>query len=152
MNRRDVMLGLMAMPGALNAVAMASEDQHGGQIMGPTVFNWNEMQPKKTATGEVRSLCKTPTATVDQLEMHVTTLNAGQTSHPPHRHVNEELIIIREGDCETLSDGKWVKCGPGSVVFNASNSLHGFRNIGTTPATYHVINWSPNKDSAPKKA
>jgi quercetin dioxygenase-like cupin family protein len=147
------MIGLMAMPSALNAVAIAADEPQSDQhIMGPTVFNWNNMQAKKTATGEVRSLCKEPTATVDQLEMHVTTLNPGQTSHPPHRHVNEELIIIREGDCETLSDGKWIKCGPGSVVFNASNSLHGFRNIGTTPATYHVINWSPNKDIAAKQS
>jgi uncharacterized cupin superfamily protein len=82
--------------------------------------------------------------------MHITTLNPGQTSHPPHQHVNEELIIIREGECETLSDGKWIHVGPGSVVFNASNSLHGFRNVGTTPATYHVINWSPNKEMAAK--
>jgi quercetin dioxygenase-like cupin family protein len=148
MTRRDMVAGLVAMPSALQAMVMASDDQH---VMGPTVFNWNDMTPKKTATGEVRSLCKNPTATVDQLEMHVTTLNPGQTSHPPHRHVNEELIIIREGDCETLSDGKWVKVGPGSVVFNASNSLHGFRNVGTTPATYHVINWSPNKNMTEKK-
>ena len=143
MNRRDVMIGLLAMPSALNAVVHAEDGQH---IMGPTVFNWKDMKPVKTATGEVRSLCKSPTATVNQLEMHVTTLNPGQTSHPPHRHVNEELIIIREGDCETLSDGKWVEVGPGSVVFNASNSLHGFRNIGGTTAVYHVINWSPNKN------
>ena len=56
-----------------------------------------------------------------------------------------------KGECETLSDGKWIKVGPGDVVFNASNSLHGFRNVGTTPATYHVINWSPNKDVAAGK-
>jgi uncharacterized cupin superfamily protein len=135
------------MPSALTSVAAAASEQ---PILGPTVFNWNDMKAVKTATGEVRSLCKSPTATLDQLEMHVTTLNPGQTSHPPHRHVNEELIIIREGDCETLSNGNWVKAGPGSVVFNASNSLHGFRNIGTTPATYHVINWSPNKDAPAK--
>jgi XRE family transcriptional regulator, regulator of sulfur utilization len=147
MTRRDVVVGLLAMPGALNAVALADDDQH---VMGPTVFNWNDMKPEKTATGEVRHLCQSPTATVDQLEMHVTTLNPGMESHAPHRHVNEELIIIREGDCETLSSGNWVKCGPGSVVFNASNSLHGFRNVGTTPAVYHVINWSPNKNLAPK--
>jgi uncharacterized cupin superfamily protein len=110
------------------------------------------MTAKKTPTGEVRSLCKASTATVDQLEMHVTTLNPGLESHPPHRHVNEELIILREGECETLSDGKWVKVGPGSVVFNASNSLHGFRNVGTTPATYHVINWSPNKQTSSKNS
>jgi uncharacterized cupin superfamily protein len=90
----------------------------------------------------VRQLCKAPTATLEQLEIHITTLNPGQASHPPHRHPNEELIILREGECETLSDGKWIKVGPGSVVFNASNSLHAFRNIGTVPASYHVINWS----------
>jgi quercetin dioxygenase-like cupin family protein len=146
-SRRGVVAGLMAMPSALEALAASAADEKSGRIMGPTVFEWDDMKPVKTATGEVRSLCKAPTATVDQLEMHVTTLNAGQTSHPPHRHVNEELIIVREGECETLSDGKWVKVGPGSVVFNASNSLHGFRNVGATPATYHVINWSPNKSA-----
>ena len=154
MTRRDMIAGLSSLTAILTASAAPAElaAESSEKIMGPTVFNWNDMVAKKTATGEVRSLCKAPTATVDQLEMHVTTLNPGLMSHPPHRHVNEELIIIREGDCETLSDGKWIKAGPGSVVFNASNSLHGFRNVGTTPATYHVINWSPNKDQAHKKS
>lgn len=143
-SRRSAIAGLVALSAALRATA--AEPAPGEPVMGPTVFEWEDMKPVKTATGEVRSLCKAPTATVDQLEMHVSTLNPGLMSHPPHRHVNEELIILREGECETLSDGKWVKVTPGSVVFNASNSLHGFRNVGTTPATYHVINWSPNKD------
>lgn len=144
--RREAFAGLFAIPGALEALAEPALDPPAAdEQMGPTVFLWQEMKPKKTATGEVRSLCKSPTATLDQLEMHVTTLNPGEMSHPPHRHVNEELIIMREGECETLSDGRWIRVGPGSVVFNASNSLHGFRNVGTTPATYHVINWSPGK-------
>ena len=100
------------------------------------------MKAAATPTGEVRSLYKGPTATLSELEMHVTTLNPGTISHPPHHHVNEELVILREGTVETLSDGKWVRLGPGSVIFNASDSLHGLRNVGTTPAVYHVINWS----------
>jgi uncharacterized cupin superfamily protein len=144
--RRDALAGLLALPAALSATATAEADE--GAILGPTVFAWKDMKATKTNVGEVRSLCKQPTATLDQLEMHVSTLNPGLMSHPPHRHVNEELIILRDGECETLSDGKWLKVEPGTVVFNASNSLHGFRNIGTTPATYHVINWSPNKDMA----
>lgn len=144
--RREVFAGLVSLPAAVNALAGSSETKQGDlPIMGSTVFNWNEMKPEKTATGEVRSVCKAPTATVEQLEIHVTTLNPGMEPHPPHRHVNEELIIIREGNCEALSNGSWVKVGPGSVVFNASNSLHGLRNIGAVPSVYHVINWSPNK-------
>jgi XRE family transcriptional regulator, regulator of sulfur utilization len=139
--RRDVVVGLLALASALQLEA-AGEDKE--KVLGPTVFHWDQMQPHKTATGEVRSLYSGPTATVNQLEMHVSTLNPGLASHPPHRHVNEELIILREGECETLSSGEWIKVEPGSVVFNASNSLHGFRNVGTVPAVYHVINWSPN--------
>ncbi|MGO4212535.1 dimethylsulfonioproprionate lyase family protein [Terriglobus sp. 2YAB30_2] len=115
-------------------------------ILGPTVFKFDQLPVTKNATGEVRSVVKQPTATVDQLEMHITTLNPGQTSHPAHRHVNEELIIMDSGECETLSDGKWIKVTKGDIIFNASNSLHQFRNVGKTPAQYHVINWSPNKD------
>ena len=147
--KRDIAVALLTMTGTLGVAAIAAVET---PILGPKVFDWNEMKEVKNATGSVRSLYRGPTATVDELEMHITTLNPGQTSHPPHRHVNEELIILREGECETLSDGKWVHVGPGSVVFNASNSLHGFRNVGTTPAVYHVINWSPNKDTAAKQA
>jgi XRE family transcriptional regulator, regulator of sulfur utilization len=147
MTRRDTVAGLLALPALLESLAHADPTPSAQPILGPTVFDWNQMKPVKTATGEVRSLFKGPTATISQLEMHVSTLNPGLASHPPHRHVNEELIILREGECETLSNGNWVKVGPGSVVFNASNSLHGFRNVGTTPAVYHVINWSPCKDA-----
>lgn len=147
--RRDVVAGLISVPCVLSALAAsAPRDETGGQIMGSTVFAWGDMKPVKTATGEVRSLCKAPTATLDELEMHVTTLNPGLASHPPHRHANEELIVLREGQCETLCNGVWVKVDPGSVVFNASNVLHGFRNVGTAPATYHVINWSSKKSAA----
>jgi uncharacterized cupin superfamily protein len=141
MKRRDMLVSLLAMPGAIHGAALAPDKE---PVLGPAVFHWNDMKPEKTASGEVRHVCKAPTATLDELEIHVSTLNPGMASHAPHRHVNEELIILREGECETLSNDKWVKVEPGSIVFNASNSLHAFRNVGTVPATYHVINWSTN--------
>jgi quercetin dioxygenase-like cupin family protein len=166
MTRRDALLGLAALSAALteslpvSAAEAAAETTPGSTpdatadqqpILGPTVFHWDAMKFEPNAVGAQAHLCKQPTATLDQLEMHVSKLDAGKMSHPPHRHVNEELIILREGSCETLSSGKWVHVEPGSVVFNASNSLHGFRNVGATQAVYHVINWSPNKDMAAKK-
>jgi quercetin dioxygenase-like cupin family protein len=34
------------------------------------------------------------------------------------------------------------RVGPGSVIFQASNQLHGIRNVGQTTAVYHVIKWN----------
>ncbi len=148
--KRDIAIACASVAATLAIVTAASLAQThpaAQPILGPATFDWTTMAVTKTDVGEMRSLYRGPTATLDELEMHVTTLNPGNTSHPPHSHVNEELVIIREGTVETLSSGKWVRLGPGSVIFNASNSLHGLRNVGTTPATYHVINWSPNKSA-----
>lgn len=112
-------------------------------VLHSTVFDWNAMEVRKTAVGEGRQVVRSPTVTLDELEMHVTTLNPGQTSHPPHQHPNEELIIIRDGTVETLSRGEWKRLGPGSIIFNASNESHAIRNVGTGPTTYHVVNWTP---------
>lgn len=114
----------------------------GAGVLGPAVFELENTPVVQNATGQVQQLVKQPTATLRELEIHVTTLNAGATSHPPHRHPNEELVIIDRGTVETLSGGVWRRAGPGAVIFNASNSLHGLRNIGPGPATYHVVNWT----------
>lgn len=137
MTRRDLAVALAAATCtlALGAVAQSHEK------LGPAVFDWQQMAVKDTDVGQLRSLFRQPTATLDELEMHVTTLNPGIASHPPHQHPNEELVIVREGTVEVLSGGVWKRLGPGSVIFNASNSPHALRNVGMTPATYHVINW-----------
>jgi quercetin dioxygenase-like cupin family protein len=136
--RRDIVVALIAASGTLAVVAA---QQPAASILKSQVFDWTAMTPKETAYGSTRSIVRAPTVTLDELEMHVTTLNPGQTSHAPHQHANEELIILREGTLETLSLGQWKRVGPGSIIFNASNDLHGVKNVGTVPAVYHVVNW-----------
>lgn len=135
--RRDLLVALMAIAGTAGAFALAGQ----APVMGSAVFDWNSITARPTETGSVRSFFKARTATLDELEMHATTLEPGKASHPPHQHPNEELIIVMQGTVETLSNGEWKRVGPGSVIFNASNQLHGLRNAGTGEAIYHVINW-----------
>ena len=140
--RRDFIVAMTTLLVTLAAVRLTAQNQ----VMLSTVFNWNSIVVKQTDVGSVRQFFRSPTISLDELECHVTTLNPGLSSHPPHKHENEELVIIREGNVEVLSNGEWKKAGPGSVVFNASNQLHALKNIGSTPAVYHVINWkSPKK-------
>jgi quercetin dioxygenase-like cupin family protein len=128
-------------PAPAAAVAPASAGGMGSPVMGSRVFDWNAMVDKPNKTGSVRTVCSAPTATLENLEIHISTLNPGLMSHPPHKHPNEELIIVRQGTVETLSNGEWIRVGPGSVIFNGSNQPHGFRNVGTEPAIYHVVNF-----------
>ena len=145
--RRDIVVALVAIFATLGLVAVA---QQKAPVMSSAVFDWNSMEAKTTPVGSVRQIMRAPTATLEELEMHVTTLNPGHDSHAPHHHPNEELVIIREGTVETLSHGEWKRLGPGSIIFNASNEEHALKNVGTTPAVYHVINWKTA--ATPKEA
>jgi quercetin dioxygenase-like cupin family protein len=137
--RRDIAITIVAVGVTLGVVSIAHPET---PVMQSSVFDWTTIAEKKTDVGSVRQFFRAPTVTLDELECHVTTLNPGQTSHAPHKHPNEELVIVREGTVEVLSNGEWKKLGPGSVIFNASNQLHSLRNVGAGPATYHVINWA----------
>lgn len=132
--------------GAIFAIAAArAQDTSSSSrppIMGSAVFDWAEIPAHKTPIGESRKFFRAPTATLDELECHVTTLNPGEQAHPPHQHPDEELLIVKEGTVEALVNGEWKRIGPGSVIFQASNILHAIRNVGDTPATYHVIKWN----------
>ena len=112
------------------------------RVLDSTAWKWEDMAVRKTDVGERRDVVQQPTRTLDELEMHITTLNPRTTSHPPHTHPNEEMVIVREGTLQAHVNGKEVVVGPGGVLFYASMQPHGVKNIGDTPATYFVINWS----------
>jgi mannose-6-phosphate isomerase-like protein (cupin superfamily) len=56
---------------------------------------------------------------------------------------NDEVIIVKEGTIEAFVKDKWVRVGPGSVIFNTANVPQSMRNVGDGPATYHVITFRP---------
>src|SRR5579871_4603311 len=52
-----------------------------------------------------------------RIELHETELPPGGAPHPPHHHVHEEMILIREGTMEVTIGGQSAKLGPGSVAY-----------------------------------
>jgi len=111
------------------------------QLQRSTTFDWTKLKEEPTAIGSRRTVMNAPTPTLDQLEMHITTLNPGAVSHAPHQHPEEEILIVREGQVVTWQNGVETRLGPGSIIFHSANDLHNIRNVGSTPATYHVIQW-----------
>jgi XRE family transcriptional regulator, regulator of sulfur utilization len=139
MTRRDAVVATTAIAVTLTMVAAVPART---AVMDSTVFDWNSFTAQPNKTGFVRRVVQAPTATLDELEMHITTLNPGASPHAPHQHPDEELVVIKEGTVESLVNGQTRRVGPGSVIFQAANQLHSIKNVGDVPATYHVIKWN----------
>lgn len=139
--RRDLIVAAVAASLTL-AVVAAVRVSAAPDVMGSTVFDWNSLTATPNKTGAVRRVVQRPTATLDELEIHITTLNPGETPHAPHQHPDEELLIVKEGTVESLNNGELKRLGPGSIIFQAANQPHAIKNVGTVPATYHVIKWN----------
>jgi quercetin dioxygenase-like cupin family protein/ketosteroid isomerase-like protein len=133
-------LSLAIWAGAV-ALAVPAAAQDTGVVRSST-WSWADIEPQGPADKPAaKSVVRRPTLTLDELEMHVTRLPPGQTTHAPHTHPNEELIIVREGTVEAYQEGRKTRLGPGSIIFEASNESHNVTNVGDGPAVYHVINW-----------
>jgi quercetin dioxygenase-like cupin family protein len=138
LSRRDLIVALFAIAGTCCVTVFAQSKL---PLMKSSVFDWNSIQAQKTDKGATRKFFDGSTGTLDELECHVTTLNPGVMSHPPHQHANEEMIIVKEGTVEALVDGELKRVGAGSIIFQAPNKLHSIKNVGETPATYYAIKW-----------
>jgi quercetin dioxygenase-like cupin family protein len=140
--RRDLAVAAIAATATLACVSLAEEPK---KVLDSIAWQWNELAVKKTEVGERRDVVRQPTRTLEELEMHITTLNPHTASHPPHTHPNEEMVIVKEGTLQAHVNGKEVVVQAGGILFYASMQPHSVQNIGDTPATYWVINWSTEK-------
>lgn len=153
--RKHILVAVVAACATLGVVVSPARTDK-KPVMGSSIFEWEAVAVKEQKTGARRQFFQAPTATLDELECHATTINPGESPHAPHRHVEEEIMVVKEGTVEALVNGETRRAGPGSVIFQASNQLHGLRNVGTTQATYHVFKWktpgAPRATSALRSA
>lgn len=126
------------MPALMAAAAQASADS--GVL--PSKCYPYESLPVKTnpkTHNETRPVFNGELHTGVPFEVHITTLAPGQMPHPPHQHVHDEMILLQKGTLEVTIQGKSTTIGTGSVAYVHSNDLHGWKNIGDTPAEYFVV-------------
>ncbi len=132
-------LGLLSI-GSAAAAEKSTAPKSPKPMLSSTVFRWDDLKVRPTPSGERRDVANNPTSTLAVFECHITTLNPGRASHEPHRHPQEELIIVKEGTLEVHINGQTQRAGPGSTFFYATNDAHAVRNVGETRATYWVVN------------
>ena len=144
-SRRELcsMIPGVLIPALLPIEASAQEDK----AMPSAMFPFEKLPVRTADSAQYREALKGKLATGESLEVHETTLASGGAPHPPHHHVHSEMWLIREGTVEITVNGKSYQLGPGSLGFVHSNDEHGIKNIGSTPATYFVVEIGPGVDA-----
>lgn len=80
-----------------------------------------------------------PTDQLAALASGLVTLEPGAQPHPPHRHPEEEIMIVGEGTGEFYINGSAVPVKTGDMLFAEANVLHGVKNTGATQMSFYFM-------------
>lgn len=116
-----------------------TRDQH--RAGAPFLIDWTEMVMKPTGKGESRQIFSQPVAWLGKIDMHATTLNPGEVSHPPHVHRAEEIILMRSGSVQEYIGGRYYPATAGDVIFLPSGVPHALENKGAGRCEYFALQW-----------
>jgi (S)-ureidoglycine aminohydrolase len=108
---------------------------------GSLLKDWNELAVKKTAKGESRQVFDRPSSMFPRFEVHATTQNAGEESHPPHTHRAEEIMLLMKGSVSMNIDSVIHKAVVGDVILIRPNVPHNLKNTGGEQCWYYAIKW-----------
>ncbi len=149
MNRRELLTSVTGLAGAAllpHAVAQSGQQithvdaKTSGPLLQSGVVKKESLQPEGAAPGAKAYVhFNGPTQQLSALASGLVTLEPGAQPHPPHRHIEEELMIVGEGTGEFYVDGAATSVQQGDMVFAESNVLHGVRNTGQTQMTFYFI-------------
>ena len=109
-------------------------------VMKTQHFKYDQLPVITNGRNKRLSMFTAKTHTGFKMESHSSDIAPGEVNHPPHQHLREEMILVREGTVELTVAGKPYRLGPGDVGVIGSNEIHNAKNVGTTRALYFIVN------------
>jgi mannose-6-phosphate isomerase-like protein (cupin superfamily) len=98
------------------------------------------------------------TQIVDFVECHTSVLMPGHSPHPPHSHLDEEILVVMDGEGELVVPASSDDENPGiftaregSAIYYPSYQLHTIRNTSDKPVRYTMIKWKSTAVASGKK-
>lgn len=149
MNRRKFLTSVTGLSAATllsEAIAQSGqqithvETKTDGSLLESSVVMAKGLRPEGAAPGARAYVhFNGPTKQLAALAAGLVTLEPGAQPHPPHRHPEEEIMIVGEGTGEFSVNGVATQVKKGDMVFAEANVLHGVRNTGKTTMTFYFV-------------
>ena len=103
-------------------------------------YLYNEIPVTTNGKNKNRRMFTAKTHTGFKMESHQSDIAPGEVNHPPHKHLREEMMLVRLGTMELTIAGTPYRLGPGDVGVIGSNEMHNAKNVGTIRAEYFIVN------------
>lgn len=90
------------------------------------------------------------TATLNSLSCHFSTLVCGSSPHPPHEHIEEEILVVLSGEVDIILKDNHAPAQPcfyrkrlrkNDFVYYPANFAHSLETISEEPASYLMFRW-----------
>jgi quercetin dioxygenase-like cupin family protein len=134
-NRRDVLSLIASSSGALAFAQAADPGLDQSQV-----FTLEKLKVVSQQDGwETRPSVHGKLPDGEALDVHHSVLPAGHMPHAPHQHKHAELMILLDGEIDFYDKGITKHMESGDMALAAPGQLHGWKNVGKTPARYYVI-------------
>ncbi|MCK5880076.1 MAG: cupin domain-containing protein [Holophagae bacterium] len=89
------------------------------------------------------------TGILSYLSCHASSLAGGHCPHPPHRHDDDEILLMLEGEADLVfpdesSPGgvRRHRLSPSQLVYYPAGFAHTIEAVGKKPANYLMISWN----------
>ena len=128
-----------SLAGLLPGVIATAAAQQPSKRLPSLMLKFEDLPVKANGPNKSHAVLDGETHSGFPVEVHVTELAAGQSPHPPHHHVHEEMFMLQTGILEATINGVTKRITPGSVCYVNSNEEHGIRNPGPDRAEYFVV-------------
>ncbi|MBI1353778.1 MAG: cupin domain-containing protein [Acidobacteria bacterium] len=133
-NRRDFFA-------VLGAAMLAAGAQPAGAKVADAVLVAKDAQKLDHPFGVQHIYYQGPTDMLEIFEGGCLNLLPGMEPHPPHKHPEEEILLVASGRGEISVDGVITTAGPGAMMFTAAEKLHGIKNTGKEPMLFYYFKW-----------
>ena len=123
--------------------ALAAAQRESLPALRSKAFKFEDLPVRANGENEFRPVMRGATHSGFPIEIHETDLAPGGQPHPLHKHLAEEMFLIREGSLDATVNGETTRLTAGSVFYVNSNEMHGLHNPGPDRAKYFVIALGP---------
>jgi len=132
----------------LGLVLMSHCQAYSQPALRSSVYEWEKGPVKKTVSGEIKDFIKSPTRSLEMIEINAVTLFPDKekwNSKVPG--ATDDLIIIKEGEAEIQVNEEQKILGEGSVIVAGADNKLTIQNHKNSNLIFYIISFKPFRGS-----